>query len=109
MIVLKVISRTIETMNGQKFQKYRLRLKLEDSIFETDGFTFDLEKCIQPGDIIENMQVVGRVSGAELCKIYYETRARETEDKNIVQEKPKEIVKKRGIVYENEQLSLYDK
>ena len=107
MIVLEVISRRIESMNGQKFQKCRLKIKLEDSIFETDGFTFDLETCIQQGDIIENMQVVWRVSGAELCKIYYETRARETEEKHIVHEKPKEIVKKCDIVHENEQLSLF--
>lgn len=107
MIVLEVISRTIETMNGQKFQKYRLKVRLEDSIFETDGFTFDLETCIQQGDIIENMQVIGKVSGAELCRLYYETRAKETEDKHIVREKPKEVLKKRDIVHENEQLSLF--
>ena len=107
MIVLEVISRRIESMNGQKFQKYKLKLKSADSIFETDGFTYDLETSIQQGDVLENMQVVGRASGAELCKIYYEMRASKTENRHIVQQKPKEVVKKCDVVHENEQLSLF--
>lgn len=108
-IVLEVINHSIDSMNGQKFQRYRMKLKEHENIFITDGFTNNLNTCINQGDIIENMQIVGRVSKSQLCEIYYKSKNKNYE-RQCSDNKDKCYVHKKSInvtVKENEQLSLF--
>lgn len=102
-IVLQVISRTEGNMNGSPYIRYRLKLMEKNHLFETDGFTYDLDSQIQSGDIIEYMKVIGRLSGVELCEAFYKEKQQEQEVMKINKTKEKEDDKQK----EN-QLNLFE-
>lgn len=62
-------------MNGQFFDRYKLKLIHENHILITDGFKVGPE--IVKGDIIENMEVIGHISDTKLCKLYYQCKGQE--------------------------------
>lgn len=92
-VVLEVISHTTDTVNGRQFERYKLKLLHNHGIFINDGFG-QAGQLIKVGDVIEDMQVVGRLTGSELCQAYYE--AKEIEERT---EKFIEVSKNKGIVH----------
>lgn len=92
-IVLEIISHTTDTVNGKPVERYKLKLLHSHNVFVVDGFG-QPGVSIKIGDVIENMDVVGKLSSSELCQAYYE--AREIEERAG---KRREVSNNRGIVH----------
>lgn len=92
-IVLEVISHTADTVNGRPFERYKLKTLENHKVFVNDGFA-QVGTVITVGDVIEHMNVVGCLSGSELCKAFYE--AKEIEE---ITEKRISVTKNRGFVH----------
>ena len=73
-IVLEILERKLDSMNGRSFLKYQFKLLHHDTIYQCDGFTYDLEAQITTGDIIEDMEVIGHLTKEALCKAYYHAK-----------------------------------
>lgn len=107
MIVLKVIEHTKDIMNGIAYERYKMKLKANDTIIETTGFARAGTR-INQYDIIENMQVVGKCTDREKCELYYFMQ--QVEKQQTPQQERKVIPfkkEKREEKKENAQLSLF--
>lgn len=86
--VLEVLNHKIDSMNGMEYRRYRFKLMRDNRIWTTDGFGQVNDREITNGDIIEDMQIVGHVSGAELCALFYKAKKlQESIPMNYVSEK----------------------
>ena len=111
MVVIEVLEHTADSMNGQKFERYKLRAEIEGNITITTGFA-RAGLVIKNGDIVEHMQVVGRVTASKLCELHY---AIQEQQKQIATHPAKrtEVIpiikknKKQEKQRENVQLSLF--
>ena len=81
-VVLEVLDHKRDSMNGANFERYKFKLIRDKAIYISDGFG-QIGTEIKPGDIIENMTVIGKLSKTELCTLYYE--AKEWKDKQIIE------------------------
>ena len=116
-VVLEVISHITDSANNRPFERYRLKTLENHNVFTLDGFG-QVGTVITVGDVIENMNVVGRLTGAELCQAFYEAREieestekriQESKDRSFVHKIAPVIPKKAEIVHKPalEQLSLF--
>ena len=92
-IVLEIISHTTDKVNGRLFERYKLKLLHNHSVFINDGFG-QVGQLIKVGDAIENMQVVRGLTGSELCQAFYEARKIEESTEKRIQ-----VTKNRGFVH----------
>lgn len=72
-IVLEVINHVRDSANNRHFERYKLKTLEGHNVFVMDAFG-QVGTVITVGDVIENMQVVGRLSGSELCQAFYEAK-----------------------------------
>lgn len=102
---------------------YKLKMKDGDRVYETLGFRHAFPLQLEPGNILENMRAMGKLSDEEFAKEWYEAIAiekaieerkkeasitkkeepvvRRTEMRKPVSEKPKTLV------HQMQQLSLF--
>lgn len=73
-IVLEVISHVLININGTKLEKYKLKLLESNAVFITDGFSASGTPIIQVGDVIEYMEVIDKLSDAQMCEVFYKVK-----------------------------------
>ena len=69
-IVLEVLGKQTDSMNGSFFERYKLKILENESVYITDGFTTE-PTDIKVGHVLEFMKVIGQSTTEQLCKAYY--------------------------------------
>lgn len=85
-IILKVIEYKREKINGILMDSYKLKMKDGDRVYETLGFRHAFPLQLEPGNILENMRAMGKLSDEEFVKEWYEAIAIE----KAIEERKKE-------------------
>lgn len=73
-VILQVIDYKREKINGTLMDRYKLKLKDGDRVYETLGFRHSSHLVLQPGQLLENMREVGELSSEDFAKEWYEAK-----------------------------------
>ncbi len=105
-IVLAVLNKSSESMNGRSFQKYRVKMYEDMKSYITDLFV-DSDSNIAPGDVLEDMTVIGHMNKSELDVLPYEKMPVINYKSYMSEEKPRNIVENTKVRKKDEQLTLF--
>lgn len=82
-IVLEVLGKQTDSMNGSFFERYKLKVLENESVFTTDGFTTE-QTDIKVGHILDCMKVIGQATAEQLCHAYYAAKKFEEKEKSLI-------------------------